>query len=121
MTVFIQTGIPSEAMKRTEVMGLPSYDILGIVSAEVFWTMIESTVALIAVCLPAIRKAVAKSTLGRVLGLGTLTRVFRSSKGSSRGTTVGRNSAERVSEQSMCSRCEEKISVGHVLEVSSPV
>ncbi|KAM3421340.1 hypothetical protein BST61_g1737 [Cercospora zeina] len=85
MTVFIQSGIPSEAMNRTTVMGLPTYDVLGIVSAEVFWTMIECTVALIAVCLPAVRRAVARSALGRALGLSTVSRVLRS-MGSLKGT-----------------------------------
>lgn len=113
MTVFIQTGIPSQAMTRTSVMGLPIYDILGIVSTEVFWTMIESTVALIAVCLPAIRKAVAKSALGRALKMGPLSNVFRS-HGSSKGTANSSSLEEgRHSHQS------DKLPLSNTVEASS--
>lgn len=115
MAVFIQTGIPSEAMNRTTVMGLPTYDVLGIVSAEVFWTMIECTVALIAVCLPAIRKAVARSTVGRALGLATLSRVLRS-MGSSKGTRKD-DSAVSKDNYRPSSECG-KIDFVHVVEVS---
>ncbi|PPJ57469.1 hypothetical protein CBER1_04409 [Cercospora berteroae] len=118
MAVFIQTGIPSEAMNRTTVMGLPTYDVLGIVSAEVFWTMIECTVALIAVCLPAIRKAVARSTVGRALGLATLSRVLRS-MGSSKGTRKD-DSAVSNDNYRPSSECG-KIDFVHVVETEKAV
>jgi hypothetical protein len=67
-------------------MGLPTYDILGIVTGEVFWTMIETTIALIAVCLPAVRRIVLSSALGRSLGFGSVSRLYRSMKSSKNST-----------------------------------
>lgn len=116
MTVFIQTGIPSEAMNRTTVMGLPAYDLLGIVSAEVFWTMIESTVALIAVCLPAVRKAVAKSAFGKALGFASFSRMMRSGGSSPSPSKITIRSESP--DDNRCSNCSGKIPVGHVVEVS---
>ncbi|EGP86179.1 uncharacterized protein MYCGRDRAFT_94394 [Zymoseptoria tritici IPO323] len=86
MTIFIQTSIPSQMMNRTSVMGLPIYDILGIVGNEVFWTMIETTIALIAVCLPAIRRIVLSSRFRKSLGLGVLSRMTRTSRSKSNGS-----------------------------------
>ncbi|KJX97467.1 hypothetical protein TI39_contig487g00005 [Zymoseptoria brevis] len=86
MTIFIQTSIPSQMMNRTSVMGLPIYDILGIVGNEVFWTMIETTIALIAVCLPAIRRIVLSSRFRKSLGLGVLSRMTRTSGSKSNGS-----------------------------------
>jgi hypothetical protein len=59
-------------------MGLPIYGLLGIVSAEIFWTMIETTIALIAVCLPAIKKVLLLEFYGKVRSLSSLGRYFRS-------------------------------------------
>lgn len=111
MTIFIQTGIPSQAMNRSTVLGLPTYDILGIVSAEVFWTMVESTIALIAVCLPAVRKAVAKSALGKALGIASLSRFVRSLGESKGSRTDSRGSGS-------CEECEGKVLKTSVIEVS---
>lgn len=54
------------------IMGLPVDDAVGLVSAEMFWTMIETTVALIAICLPAIKKTVNSSGIGKFFGLGAV-------------------------------------------------
>ena len=53
-------------------MGFPVYDVVGIVGAEMFWTMIESTVALIAICLPTIGKAVNSMRLGKNLSIRSM-------------------------------------------------
>lgn len=79
MVVFIETDIPSAELAHQTILGLPSYDVLGIVSAEIFWTIIESTVAIIAVCLPAIKKVVSIATFSDWVGLSTLRRYYNSS------------------------------------------
>ncbi|EKG13575.1 hypothetical protein MPH_09271, partial [Macrophomina phaseolina MS6] len=67
MSIFIEAGIPSAAIHKDTVVGLPNYDVVGIVSAEMFWTMIETTVALIACCLPTVKSAVNFGAVGRYL------------------------------------------------------
>ena len=53
-------------------MGFPVYDVVGIVGAEMFWTTIESTIAVIAICLPTIGKAVNSMGLGKNLTLRSM-------------------------------------------------
>lgn len=74
------------------ILGLPAYDILGLVSAEMFWTMIETTVALIAVCLPAIRKVVRLASFGDYFRLTSIGRFYRSLIGSNGSRSNGSGS-----------------------------
>lgn len=72
-------------------MGLPTYDILGLVSGEIFWTMVETTVALIAVSLPAVRKIFLQSAFGQSFNRSSFTRIYRSmttKSGVSKGTDL---------------------------------
>ncbi|KAF7191045.1 hypothetical protein HII31_07560 [Pseudocercospora fuligena] len=84
MAIFIQTGIPSAALNKDFIMGVPTYDILGIVSAEMFWTMVETTVAVIAVCLPAIRKVASFTAFGKWWRLTSIGRYYHSRKSGNR-------------------------------------
>jgi hypothetical protein len=42
-------------------MGMPTYDIIGITSHGLFWTVVETHVALIACCLPTLRTLFSKA------------------------------------------------------------
>jgi hypothetical protein len=57
-------------------MGLPTYDVVGIVGAEMFWTMIETNIALIAICLPTFRKLISITAVGKTLGLSSVASRF---------------------------------------------
>lgn len=88
MTIFIETGVPAAALNRTSVLGLPTYDVVGIVSAEMFWTVIETNVALISICLPSVRSFLGLAISSNWIRLSSLGRFYRSYV-SSRGTTQG--------------------------------
>lgn len=70
-------------------MGVPTWDILGVVSAELFWHMVETTVAILAVCLPAIRKVVSWTVFGKWLSLSSLGDLYHQMRSS-------RSSASRL-------------------------
>lgn len=76
-------------------MGLPVYDVLGIVTAQMFWTMVETTVAITAVCLPAIKKIMSWSAFGK--SLSDLGRYMKSKAGSS-GWSGSRSNGAPVSQ-----------------------
>lgn len=88
MTIFIQTGVRSVAMNRQFVLGLPAYDVLGIVSAEMFWAMVETTLAIVAICLPATRKIVNWVFLSEVFGLSALGRYYNRMRSSGRSKSA---------------------------------
>jgi hypothetical protein len=46
-------------------MGMPTYDIIGITSHGLFWTVVETHVALIACCLPTLRTLFSKARFSR--------------------------------------------------------
>lgn len=79
--------LPSASGTATGIMGLPLYDAVGIVSAEMFWTMIETTVALFAICLPTIRGVVTLTQIGKYLGLSSIGRYLSSITSTSRSGT----------------------------------
>lgn len=68
-------------------MGYPVYDVVGIVSAEMFWTMVESTVALMAICLPTLKKVFKLSNLSKRLA-------FTSKFGSGHGDYTNKSSSK---------------------------
>lgn len=103
MAIYIETYIPDRqfffflhifgilmlmlylATSTRHIMGLPSYDVVGIISAELFWTMIETGVAVIAACLPTLRPLSFLSTFGATFsGLRSFIS-FRSGTGQSKG------------------------------------
>jgi hypothetical protein len=69
-------------------MGMPTYDIIGITSHGLFWTMVETNVALIAVCLPTLRPILSMSALGNAISsFDCLLRGLGSALGSTRSRT----------------------------------
>ncbi|OJD35321.1 plasma membrane protein pth11-like protein [Diplodia corticola] len=64
MVICIQQSTPSSALEKTTIMGMPPYDILGITSAGIFWTVVETNVALIACCLPILHSLVKPTAFG---------------------------------------------------------
>lgn len=84
-----------------------------------FWTMIESTVALTAICLPTIKKIVSLSQLGKSLGLSSLfsrvyagyrsTKLTKGSNGTvSEMTNTDLELGERTSQSSRAGLTHEK-------------
>ncbi|KAH3910065.1 hypothetical protein HBI56_127970 [Parastagonospora nodorum] len=55
MVICIKQNTPSNAVREELIMGMPIYDIVGITSHGLFWTVVEVNVALIACCLPTLR------------------------------------------------------------------
>ena len=80
------------------VLGLPSYDILGIVSFVLFWQLIQIGVAMVACCLPAMRPLVQdippKSFLGSLVN-----KVSSWSSSWSSSSSSKKSSAAKLSEQ----------------------
>lgn len=56
MMYFILVNVPTAAQNREWVLGYRPYDVVGIVSTEMFLTTTENALALIAVCLPVTRR-----------------------------------------------------------------
>jgi hypothetical protein len=87
-------------------MGMPTYDIIGITSHGLFWTMVETNVALIAFCLPTLRPILSMAALGTAIApLGRFFQGLGSGLGSMRSQTrhfpnsysTGRSSKLRTS------------------------
>ncbi|KAF2091928.1 hypothetical protein K490DRAFT_31211 [Saccharata proteae CBS 121410] len=87
MAIYIETNTPSNGLTQVTIMGLPIYDIQGISSAALFWTMVETGVAVIASCLPTLRPVLSVTAFSNVL---SSLRSFLSARysGSRTGTRV---------------------------------
>jgi hypothetical protein len=111
-------------------MGMPPYDIVGITSHGLFWTVVETNVALIACCLPALQSVLSMTAFGNMLSfLGSLLQVAGSKMGSQNsskstgnssgkfdkisGASIGntRPSAKGQYERAVVSRAESDISL----------
>lgn len=69
-------------------MGMPTWDIIGITSHGLYWTVVETNVALIACCLPTLRPILSMAAFGTVLAsFGSFLQGLGSKMGSSKGTT----------------------------------
>ncbi|KAL3426737.1 hypothetical protein PVAG01_00246 [Phlyctema vagabunda] len=66
MTIYIMTSTPSDGLTTQYILGLPNYDVVGIISSEIFWTMVETGVAVIAACLPTIRRSLSNTVISSV-------------------------------------------------------
>ena len=53
----------ADAVREELIMGMPIYDIVGITSHGLFWTVVEVNVALIACCLPTLRPILSMSAV----------------------------------------------------------
>lgn len=84
-------------------MGYPVYDVVGIVGAEMFWTMIESTVALTAICLPTFKKTVSLTQITRKLGLSRYLGLHGTAHGKSKDNTLVATDIELGRKPSQCS------------------
>lgn len=83
MVICIKQNTPSAALDQQYIMGMPTYDITGITSHGLFWTVVETNVALIACCLPRIRPMFSISGVGSLMvSMGS----FLQKVGSSMGT-----------------------------------
>jgi hypothetical protein len=56
-----------DALNQQYIMGMPTYDIIGITSHGLFWTVVETNVALIACCLPTMRPILSIAAFGTVI------------------------------------------------------
>lgn len=66
-------------------MGMPTYDIIGITSHGLFWTMIETNVALVACCLPCLRPILSIAAFGTFISsFGSFLQDVGSALGSSK-------------------------------------
>lgn len=69
-------------------MGMPTYDIIGITSHGLFWTMVETNVALIACCLPTLRPILSMAAFGTAIAsFGSFLQGLGSALGSTRTRT----------------------------------
>ncbi|KAK5120989.1 hypothetical protein LTR85_005773 [Meristemomyces frigidus] len=116
MAIAIESGIPAAALNRTSIMGVPTWDILGVVSAEMFWHMVETTVAIVAVCLPAIRKVVSWTIFGKWVSLSSLGSFYHNMRSS-----AARSSANSRSRSAMREHKTASEKIGNVSETSSQV
>jgi hypothetical protein len=67
---------------------MPTYDIIGITSHGLFWTMVETNVALIACCLPTLRPILSMAAFGTAIAsLGSFLQGLGSALGSTRTRT----------------------------------
>ncbi|KAJ6278946.1 hypothetical protein J3E71DRAFT_355930 [Bipolaris maydis] len=83
MVICIKQNTPSAALDQQYIMGMPTYDITGITSHGLFWTVVETNIALIACCLLKIRPVFSISGLGSIMvSMGS----FLQKVGSSMGT-----------------------------------
>jgi ABC-type polysaccharide/polyol phosphate export permease len=70
-------------------MGMPTYDIIGIISHCLFWTMVETKVALIACCLPTLRPILSLVAFGTAIAsFGSFLQDLGSALGSTRTRTI---------------------------------
>jgi hypothetical protein len=76
-------------------MGMPTYDIIGITSHGLFWTVVEVNVALIACCLPTLRPVLSMAALRTLFASFVQSRgsVLNSRKSTHNASRHGRSSA----------------------------
>lgn len=90
------------------IMGMPTYDIIGITSHGLFWTMVETNIALIACCLPTLRPILSLAAFGTAIAsLGSLLQGLGSALGSTRARTT-----QNSSSSSKFSKFSKSVSLG---------
>ncbi|KAI4938271.1 hypothetical protein J4E85_000710 [Alternaria conjuncta] len=106
MVICIKQNTPSAALDEQYIMGMPTYDIIGITSHGLFWTVVETNVALIACCLPKIRSVLSLAGLGSIMmSMGSLLQKMGSSMGTqnSKSASNGSNGSGQFSKLSKIS------------------
>jgi hypothetical protein len=106
MVICIKQNTPSAALDQQYIMGMPTYDIIGITSHGLFWTVVETNVALIACCLPKIRSVLSIAGLGGIMvSMGSLLQRMGSSMSSqnSKGGSNGSSGSGQFSKLSKIS------------------
>ncbi|KAH3966488.1 hypothetical protein HBH70_183480 [Parastagonospora nodorum] len=108
MVICIKQGTPSDGLTMVTIMGMPTYDIIGITSHGLFWTMVETNIALIACCLPTLRPILSLAAFGTALAsLGSLLQGLGSALGSTRSRTT-----QNSSSSSKFSKFSKSVSLG---------
>ncbi|EUC46253.1 hypothetical protein COCMIDRAFT_36086 [Bipolaris oryzae ATCC 44560] len=100
MVICIKQNTPSAALNQQYIMGMPTYDIIGITSHGLFWTVVETNVALIACCLLKMRPVFSISGLGSLMvSIGCLLQKVGSSVGTrnSKSATSGSGKFSKIS------------------------
>lgn len=88
MVIMIKMNTPSDALEQQYIMGMPTYDIIGITSHGFFWGLVEVNVALIACCLPTLRPILSMAAFGTLLAsFGSFLQAMGSAMGSSKSVT----------------------------------
>jgi hypothetical protein len=91
----------TDGLEQTTVMGMPTYDIIGITSHGLFWTMVETNVALIAFCLPTLRPILSIAALGTAItSFGRFLRGLKSASGSTRSQKQPSSKSHRTGQAS---------------------
>ncbi|KAL3418483.1 hypothetical protein PVAG01_10199 [Phlyctema vagabunda] len=95
MIIFIEQNSPQAALGQATIMGMPPYDIIGITSAGLYWTIIEVNVALISCCLPTLHAIFTLANLGSALTnlgrhISSLGSALSSEKGSQYSSNISR-------------------------------
>jgi len=104
MVICIKQNTPQEGLEMVTIMGMPPYDIIGITSHGIFWTIVETNVALIACCLPALRPIFKVAAFGSVLSsLGSMLQIAGSKMGSQGASQATGNSSGKFSKISVAS------------------
>lgn len=100
MVICIKQNTPSAALDQQYIMGMPTYDITGITSHGLFWTVVETNIALIACCLPKLRSVLSMAGLGSLMvSMGSLLQKMGSSMGTqnSKSTSNGSGQFSKIS------------------------
>ncbi|CAN9124011.1 unnamed protein product [Alternaria alternata] len=95
MVICIKQNTPSAALDQQFIMGMPTYDITGITSHGLFWTVVETNVALIACCLPKLRPVLSMAGLGSLMvSMGSLLQRMGSSMGTQNSNSASNGSGQ---------------------------
>ncbi len=95
MVICIKQNTPSAALEQQYIMGMPTYDIIGITSHGLFWTVVETNVALIACCLPKLRSVLSIAGLGSIMvSMGSLLQRMGSSMGTQNFNSASNSSGQ---------------------------
>ncbi|KAH7094515.1 hypothetical protein FB567DRAFT_556105 [Paraphoma chrysanthemicola] len=101
MVICIKQNTPSNAVDQQFILGMPTYDIIGITSHGLFWTMVETNIALIACCLPTLRPILSMAAFGTVIAsLGSFLQAVGSMLGSQKDTSYGSSGTGKFSKMS---------------------